>query len=259
MPTGFHKSRTRRAGQDGASFGKVSWLLVPGCPDDRSRQHTGELPAVGSQRVQQGHVVCLHLHTLGRKVRSGLGPPRLRDGEAPPGHQPNKAEGGACSGSKMLQEPGVQLPLWGLPPAQVCAIVGSPSPLPGSVLSWGLPPPCPGSAPSWGLPLAAGLCCRGVSPSPPGLCRRGSPSPLPRVCAVVGSPPRPGSVPSWGLPLPPAWVCTIVGSPSPPPWSVPLARGLSVCFVSLSSGQIASMSITQEEAVTSPPGQTQGP
>ena len=234
MPTGSHKSRTRTAGQDGASFGKVSWLLVPGCPDDRSRQHTGELPAVGSQRVQQGHVVCLHLHTLGRKVRSGLGPPRLRDGEAPPGHQPNKAEGGACFGSKMLQEPGVPLPLWGLPPAQVCAIVGSP-PRHRSVLSWGLPLP-PGSVPSWvTLPLAPGLRRRGVSPSP-------------RVCAIVGSPPPPGlGLYHRGVSLPPALVCTI-------------GKGFErlFCFTLLWTNRLHEHH-SRRSTVTSPPGQTQGP
>ena len=141
--------------------------MVPGCPDDGSRQHTGELPTVGGQRVQQGHVVRLHLHTLGRNARSGLGPPHLRDREGAPSHQPNKAEGGHTPAPKMLREPGAQLPdpcpglrvvrsppprsvpSWGLPPPRVCAILGSPSPRPGSVPSWGLPRP--GSLPSWGL------------------------------------------------------------------------------------------------------------
>lgn len=147
MPTGFYKSRTRRAGRDDASFGKVSWLLVPGCPDDGSRQHTGELPTVGGQRVQQGHVVRLHLHTLGRNARSGLGPPRRRDREGAPGHQPNTAEGGHTPAPKMLQEPGAQLP----DPCPGLRVVGSPPPR---------------SAPSWGLPPPVCLCHPGVSPRP---------------------------------------------------------------------------------------------
>lgn len=41
--------------------------LLPGGFDDGRRQHTGELPAIGCQGVQQGHVVCLHLDTLGER------------------------------------------------------------------------------------------------------------------------------------------------------------------------------------------------
>ena len=120
----------------------------------------------------------------------------------------------------------------GSTPAQVCAM-------------WGLPPRRPG------------LCRRGVTlPLAPGLRRRGV-SPSPRVCDIMGSPPPLslglyrrgvplGSLPLWGLPLALALGLYHRGVSLPLPWSVPLARGLSVCFVSLSSGQIACMSMTQE-------------
>ena len=87
--------------------------------------------------------------------------------------------------------------------------------------------------------------------------RHGSPSPLPRVCAVMGSPPW--SLPSWGFPFASALGLYHRGVSLPPALVCAVGMGFErlFCFSLLWTNRLHEHH--SRSTVTSPPGQTQGP